>query len=57
MLHCMSASKNQIRSAKGVIYKKKFSRRQPDPKKPELVFWVMIIMLLVKFAIVLFGNK
>jgi hypothetical protein len=38
--------------------KTKFQRceRPSNPKRPELVLWVMIIMLLVKFAIILFGN-
>lgn len=28
----------------------------PSPKGPELILWVMITMLLVKFALVLFGG-
>lgn len=30
--------------------------RFPNPKNPELVFRIMKIMLLVKFAIILFGS-
>jgi hypothetical protein len=46
-------------SETGFTDKKRLQRhgRQSSPKRPELVLWVMIIMLLVKFAIILFGTK
>jgi hypothetical protein len=54
----MTTLRNAPTSESGFIIEKKFQRRErpPNPKKPELVLWVMIIMLLVKFAIILFGS-
>jgi hypothetical protein len=43
---------------KAGLNKKKLQRRYgpPNRKSPELVFWVMITMLLVKLAMILFGG-